>query len=37
MVHYRALFKDLLQTAAEKVHDAVHPDHDHPVGTTRRH
>jgi len=38
MVHYRALFKDLLETAAEKVHDAVHPDHDHhSVGTTRRH
>ena len=32
MVHYRALFRDLLETAAEKVHDITHKHDRTPAG-----
>ena len=44
MVHYRALFRDLLETTRDGIHDDIHREHarhDHvddtyPVGSTRR-
>jgi hypothetical protein len=33
MVHYRALFRDLLNTAKEEIHEHIH----HEPASTRRH